>query len=457
MAKVTFVLNTSADMLANWMQTHWEAPVGAHEKGTIWCQGLQKENQPNKIIVLISDAILASYAVDESGNQKFSLLDKAFVFILQPLTEQKVEVQAICNVYPLLNAFLWILRGIAKRWPEIRNTIEHLFDSSSDHFCNDPVMALNLYDDFNETVNEFRYELRKIVSWQLEGKHPCGAIFYLDNTTAQDAATWLTTNWDRTNKHPPGIWCWDVNYHHGRKHRVGAMAEATDQRGRILLTVGMTEWETTHPDPLSVPFGVLAIPPEQGAIVQENGRALEILITTAGVNLVEVEARCNALLLLNNFTGLLKNIKIAYGERLRLVRPSFGVMDADPLRNHPMVDEYFKQQHSEYARCIERINPAFAIYRAAPSTEPVSEPVSDAVSDDSPDEDDIPRYGRRRDLSTREVKEIVKRCKKFKKLDGGTISKFYDQESRKWPDPEDAPKSYSEKTLQNWMINKRFQ
>lgn len=72
------------------------------------------------------------------------------------------------------------------------------------------------------------------------------------------------------------------------------------------------------------------------------------------------------------------------------------------------------------------------------------------------DPDDIPRWGRRRDLSTREVREIVRRCKAYQAA-GGSIAKFRAQESMYWPDPNDSPRSYSVRTLEAWMRDARFQ
>lgn len=79
---------------------------------------------------------------------------------------------------------------------------------------------------------------------------------------------------------------------------------------------------------------------------------------------------------------------------------------------------------------------------------------AETAREDEPDPDNIPRWGTRRDLSTYEVKKIVKRCKSFQQLPGGSIAKFHEQESGKWAE-EDSPTSYSLKTLQAWM--KRFQ
>lgn len=70
------------------------------------------------------------------------------------------------------------------------------------------------------------------------------------------------------------------------------------------------------------------------------------------------------------------------------------------------------------------------------------------------DPDSIPRWGTRHDLSTWEVRDIVRRCKQYQEA-GGSINKFHEQESRHWPEPEDSPKSYSAKTLASWK--KRFQ
>lgn len=304
-------------------------------------------------------------------------------------------------------------------------------------------------------------------TFQLQGKHPYEAIFYLDNTTAHHVAIWMITHWNRDNENTLGEWNWNTSYHHARKYRASAMRQSTDNLGRVLLTVRMTEWETTHPDPQAFFMGPLSIPDEQGNILQDNPRALEILVIPAGVDFVEVKAMCNALLLLDDFMSLLRETKFVYGDRLRQIRPGFGIMDTSISRIHPTIDEYFKRQHEEYVSCIERISPAFAVYapedeapRAdgpAPSTGQASEPASETTRDDAPDPDSIPHWGRRRDLSTHEVREIVRRCKVYRQVPGGSIAKFHDQESRNWPDPEDAPKGYSLKTLQKWMNEDRFQ
>ena len=95
---------------------------------------------------------------------------------------------------------------------------------------------------------------------------------------------------------------------------------------------------------------------------------------------------------------------------------------------------------------------------SAPEVQPAgSAPEVQPARDDGPDPDGIPQWGTRRDLSTHEVRTIVKRCNQYRQLPGGSIAKFHERESWKWPDPDDAPKGYSLKTLQKWVNMERFQ
>lgn len=102
------------------------------------------------------------------------------------------------------------------------------------------------------------------------------------------------------------------------------------------------------------------------------------------------------------------------------------------------------------------INPS--IEASAPESQPAQS--DEAENRNATDPDSIPQWGRHHDLSTHEVREIVRRCKAYQALPGGSIAKFYKQESRQWqywPDPEEAPRYYSQKTLEGWTRDTRFQ
>lgn len=109
----------------------------------------------------------------------------------------------------------------------------------------------------------------------------------------------------------------------------------------------------------------------------------------------------------------------------------------------------------------EPAEPTEAAAEAEPTPEPEPAEPAEAAAEAEPaaekiDPDDIPRWGTRRDLSTREVRDIVRRCREFQKLPGGSVAKFYEQESRKWS-AEEGPKSYSCKTLEAWLRNPFFE
>ena len=464
MGKVTFILDTSADTLAAWLLANWRAPHGASETGSLQGQSLRESRQSSGARVLTADVIWVSHQHDEEGRAQAQPLREAFRFRLQPLAAQRVEVTAECLFhYGLLGELARLLEDIARRWPELRDTLEHSPDYwDFDSFPPENETQQTLLDAFTARLE--RLKERNVKPLALQGANACGAVFYLDNTTAREAATWLAENWRRRN-YEPNVWTWTTDYHHARRYKTTPLQEATDGHGRALLTVGMVEWETHHPNPLSVPFGPLAIPQDQGFIVQDNPRGLEILLIQAGSDLVQVEARCNALLLLHSFTQLLKSAKTAYGDRLRNIAPTFGVMDAAPPRTHAMMDAYFTARADEFRDLVIEIEPKYARLLggtaradgpAAPSTGPASELASDAARVDETDPDSIPQWGRRRDLSTHEVREIVRRFKEYKAA-GGSIAKFHNLESQQWPDPEDSPRAYSAKTLEKWLKQKRFQ
>lgn len=69
-------------------------------------------------------------------------------------------------------------------------------------------------------------------------------------------------------------------------------------------------------------------------------------------------------------------------------------------------------------------------------------------------DDDIPRFGSCRDLSTREVREIVKRCKVYQDRPGGSAAKFWD--SLGIDSESKLPKSFSLGCLNGWLRNSRF-
>lgn len=485
MGKVTFILNTSAETLAAWLLANWRTPHGASEEGTLQGQSLQRSyrpNQTNGAIILGADVIWVSKPNEEGVQEAYPFRD-AFLFVLQPLAAERVEVTAECRFhYTLLADLARLLEDMARRWPELRDTLEYLpdywdFDSPPP---TENETQQKLLDAFDARLRRLKGEPAQPLA--LQGKNATGAIFYLDGATAHEVTTWLTENWRRRNREPANVWTWPTDYHHGRRYQTTPIQETADDAGRALLTVGMVEWETNHPDPLSVPFGPLVIPQDQFALVQDNPRALEILVIQAGSDLVQVEARCNALLLLHSFTDLLRDAKKAYRDRLRMFAPTFGIMDAGPHRTHAMMDTYFKARAEEFHDLVIAIEPKFSPLLGGPARDdgaaPASEPGIDgparadghhgtrdfngfgaggAARADSPDPDSIPQWGTRRDLSTHEVREIVKRCKEFQQLPGGSIARFHDQESRKWPEPDDAPKGYSLKTLQKWVTDERFQ
>ncbi len=393
--KVTFILNTNTDILAAWLIAHWRAPHGASEGGSLQGQSLGRKNWPNQtkgVITLSADVILLSKPNNEGVQQAHPLPD-AFKFVLQPLAAERVEVTAECRFhYGLLEDLARLLEEMARRWPELRDTLEYL----PNYWYVENETQQKLLDAFRERLRRLKIKPgqrtqmygRPIVGTPiapmisptnpagerpkppepltLQGKHPCGAVLHLADATAHDAATWLITRWQRDT--PGNRWTWQVNYHHGRRHRTTPIKQAEDNNGRVLLTVGITEREANHPDPLSVLMRAY-IPDDQSTLVQDNPRGLEVLLVPAGANLVEIEARCNAVLLLNDFIRLLDDARTLYGDRLRLVRPSYGVMDTPfPSGAYPSIDAFFREMANEYEKLVCRLNPAFAIGQAAPST-----------------------------------------------------------------------------------------
>ncbi len=366
MGKVTFILNTSAETLAAWLLANWRTPHGASEGGSLQGQRLGHSYRPNQTkgeIILGADVIWVSKPNDEGVQEAIPFRD-AFLFVLQPLAAERVEVTAECQFhYALLADLARLLEDMARRWPELRDTLLYLpdywdFDSPP---STENETQQKLLDAFNARLRRLKGEPAQPLA--LQSTHPCGAVFYLDNTTAREVTTWFTENWQRRNFEHPGNWTWPTDYHHGRLYQTTPMLKATDDAGRVLLTVGIMEWETNHPDPLSVPFGPLGISRDQFTLVQDNPRGLEILVIQAGSDLVQVQAMCNAMLLLHSFTWFLRDTKTAYRDRLRLVSAPQGVMDAPfPPGSYPTIDEFFSRQANEYLELVADLEPAFAIY-----------------------------------------------------------------------------------------------
>ena len=187
---------------------------------------------------------------------------------------------------------------------------------------------------------------------QLEGKHSCGAMFYLDETSAREAATWLSTNWGHQQKEEPEKWIWRPRtYHMNRKYQVTPIEEVTDEEGRLLLQLASPKGKRAARKPASIP--------PAGAIVSSNLRAVEVLVIPTGAKRAQVIAACNALLLLDKVTDLLWSAKVAYGDRLRLVQPSYGIMDTSFPGINPGIDQFHREEVERFRSVVAAIEPVF--------------------------------------------------------------------------------------------------
>jgi hypothetical protein len=393
--EVTFILNTNAEILAAWLMENWRTPYGASEGRLLQGQRLgqkYRHYQTKGTITLGANVMLVSKPNDEGVEEEHPIHD-AFKFVLQPLAAERVEVRATYRFdYVLLADLARLLEEMARRWPELRDTLEcrpgyWYFD---DHLSAKNETQQKLLDAFTERLQQLKIkpanpavERRKppAPALALQGKYSCGAVFYVDGATAREVCNWLTENWRRRNEEPASVWTYAPDYHDGRRYQTTPIREATDDAGRVLLTVGIVETETPRPDVLGLLlFGLHGIPQDQFATVQDTPRALEILIIQAGADLVQVEARCNAVLLLDGFAQLLRAAKTAYGARLRNIAPTFGVMDAAPPGKHARMDAYFTARTEEFRELV---------MASARAEEPIGDdgsetPASEAARDDGP-------------------------------------------------------------------------
>ena len=214
---------------------------------------------------------------------------------------------------------------------------------------------------------------------QLKGEHPCKATFYLDNTTARDAATWLSTNWSVSHPEKPDIWTFPDHFEMTRAFQAMPVIETMDDRGRHLLTIGINERTAGG---LLKPFSVS----DAGAI---NSRGIEILVIPVATTQTQVIAACNALLLLDSFTDLLWHTKTAYGDNLRLVQRSFRVMDTPLFEDDPIAAEYFKKMNARFDAMLEAIEPPLAYLQ--PQNDGAHTAVNEPARDDEPAVNETPR------------------------------------------------------------------
>lgn len=218
----------------------------------------------------------------------------------------------------------------------------------------------SLIDELTE-LDMVTYQVR------LEGKDPCRAVFYLDGTTARDAATWLAVadSWsDLVRVEKPDKWKFDLGYHVYRRYQCRPVKEAIDSQGRIWLTVGLTEVED------SVPSMGAGRTHEVGTVVNSNDRAIEIQVLPAGNNRVKVSAACNAFLLLKKLADLLEEAKWNNKDHLQLAFVEFGDMDRPPLGVNPNVDLFVSAQIEYFKSIISSIEPKWTLLKPEDESTP---------------------------------------------------------------------------------------
>ncbi len=199
MGKVTFILDTSADTLAAWLLANWRAPHGASETGSLQGQSLRESRQSSGARVLTADVIWVSYRHDEEGAAQAVPLREAFRFRLQPLAAQRVEVTAECLFhYGLLADLARLLEDMARRWPELRDTLEYLPDYwDFDSMLPENEAQQTLLDAFDARLRRLKGRTQKgggivghrLPDWPKSG--PQLAITFKLPTTAHHAAIWL--------------------------------------------------------------------------------------------------------------------------------------------------------------------------------------------------------------------------------------------------------------------------
>lgn len=492
-ASVSFILfGTNVDTFTNWLVATWRPPSVARIQVQMLGKTLLSAGGGRR---LAADGMLV---LEPKGQDhaEAHLLPEVFFFDILPIGQDRTEVHAECHYsYNLLPWFADLFAEMVKRWPEMRDTLEtkpgasfpendtqqqslDLFTKHMRRLKIKPGQRAAMYNrpaaDYRGPIGQVLDISHELVRRQAQAirnaalayeamqadmlgdsddeaqplaplevrdrAHHASATFYLDTNPASFKA-WLAGKWRR--KHAANIW------EPGRIMGLEPMAEQTDSDGRRLLTVAASYIGAGK------------------QVLGSNDRVLEFLLTPLSEDRIEVIAACSELAWVARLARLLIDIKTAYRDKMYLTSYSCGwaLLD-DPSEEER---ELFRNGADEFRETMARIDPRFEPYAPSEDSPEAQPPADDSPRADevapsepahddgpAPDPDDIPRWGTRRDLSTNEVRGIVRRGKQYQAV-GGSIATFHEQESRQWSDPEDWPKSYSLKTLQKWMTQQRFQ
>lgn len=363
MVTVTFILNTSADIFANWLKATW-TPVLT---GAVTIDTLSDNYGSRNINATHQTRRLAADAIHQKS---YTVLNTAVLFELIPLEENRIEVKAGCrHHYSLLPWFGDLLTKLAKNYPYIRDTLE----ATTPEFVENETQQ-QFVDGFKRRIEELKADNQVELSRDQQSSQ---ALFYLDDTTLHDAATFLLTTWNDAN--PSNRW---NIYHYKLDHAylITPMVESIDDRGRRLLTVSIAQQKVELRTE-----GFYRKPGTESS----NPRAIEILLLPIGNNAVKVTANCNVLALLHKFTDFVLTVHTAFDGQFRLRKASFGIMDMPapaPPDEDPDERAYFIEE-AEYSRqMISSLNPVFK--RFLPKSGD-----SEPARDDAPARDDEPANG----------------------------------------------------------------
>ncbi len=111
---VSFILNTSADMFADWLLATWKGYYDPREQLQ---QLLQGRGIPRRLTASLGYVLEA----DSDGPAELHFFDDVVTFVLLPISADRLEVRSTCSEFPeLAKYWSFILHIIAARWPEAR-------------------------------------------------------------------------------------------------------------------------------------------------------------------------------------------------------------------------------------------------------------------------------------------------------------------------------------------------
>ena len=121
MVTVTFILDTGADTLANWLKATWRP----EHAGRVNLQTLRDDHgRQGATRRLAADGVLTYEREGQAAAVAYGL-ETMVLFELLPLSAERLEVRAECRYHAtLLPWFADLLAEMVKRWPVMRDTLD---------------------------------------------------------------------------------------------------------------------------------------------------------------------------------------------------------------------------------------------------------------------------------------------------------------------------------------------